>query len=326
MEFLIVVLIAVIFIIFAGVSKKKKQPGKNSLAAGNLPSRLGIKDGMNLEHIVDRLDAAWNQEYFQQVKARLIEKGEIHPAEYDWYELELKRFFILSALLKNVPMYNEKTDKIWHEMMLFTKSYSRFCEEFFGRFLHHEPETGEKPEEQKGFERGLFEFVYMQLFEAHINSENIYGKFLSNKLSSEQIRAIEEKSEAELLRDLFHPNVAEDSETARLTASKMKDDIKEARKINLHKSSDQPVQSRISSNSDDYLINNLLVFSIFHYMPENKDDGGSYFDPNSAINHHNHTHHHSGDSSGCSSSHHSCSGSSCSSGSSCGGSSCGSSS
>lgn len=33
-------------------------------------------------------------------------------------------------------------DKIWHEHILDTKAYSKFCNEFFGTYLHHTPGNG----------------------------------------------------------------------------------------------------------------------------------------------------------------------------------------
>lgn len=30
-------------------------------------------------------------------------------------------------------------DEMWHNFILFTKEYSRFCEQYFGCFLHHLP-------------------------------------------------------------------------------------------------------------------------------------------------------------------------------------------
>ena len=32
-------------------------------------------------------------------------------------------------------------DKMWHVFILFTKEYTNFCEKYFGRYLHHQPNT-----------------------------------------------------------------------------------------------------------------------------------------------------------------------------------------
>ena len=38
-----------------------------------------------------------------------------------------------------VAMPSQAVDDAWHEFILFTRQYERFCEAAFGRFLHHTP-------------------------------------------------------------------------------------------------------------------------------------------------------------------------------------------
>lgn len=38
-----------------------------------------------------------------------------------------------------VAMPSQAVDDAWHEFILFTRSYDRFCRQAFGRFLHHTP-------------------------------------------------------------------------------------------------------------------------------------------------------------------------------------------
>jgi hypothetical protein len=40
-----------------------------------------------------------------------------------------------------IGMPSRVVDEAWHEMILFTREYARFCEQAFGRFLHHSPES-----------------------------------------------------------------------------------------------------------------------------------------------------------------------------------------
>ena len=39
----------------------------------------------------------------------------------------------------------EKIDACWHEFILFTQDYEKFCEEYFGRFIHHNPRRATDP-------------------------------------------------------------------------------------------------------------------------------------------------------------------------------------
>jgi hypothetical protein len=34
-----------------------------------------------------------------------------------------------------------RVDVAWHEFILFTQSYASFCDEHFGKFIHHEPSS-----------------------------------------------------------------------------------------------------------------------------------------------------------------------------------------
>lgn len=33
----------------------------------------------------------------------------------------------------------QEIDQMWHEFILFTHDYSRFCEQYFGEYMHHMP-------------------------------------------------------------------------------------------------------------------------------------------------------------------------------------------
>ncbi|MYN08252.1 glycine-rich domain-containing protein [Pseudoduganella aquatica] len=53
----------------------------------------------------------------------------------------LRQFFL--AHLKSGRMYvsmpSQVADDLWHELILYTKNYQQFCQQAFGRFLHHTP-------------------------------------------------------------------------------------------------------------------------------------------------------------------------------------------
>ncbi|MGB1868790.1 MAG: glycine-rich domain-containing protein [Porticoccaceae bacterium] len=42
---------------------------------------------------------------------------------------------------QQVGMPSKVVDQAWHEFILFTKQYEGFCQQAFGRFLHHTPAT-----------------------------------------------------------------------------------------------------------------------------------------------------------------------------------------
>lgn len=53
----------------------------------------------------------------------------------------LRDYFHLcrSAGRRLVAMPSQAVDDAWHEFILFTRHYDRFCRQAFGRFLHHTP-------------------------------------------------------------------------------------------------------------------------------------------------------------------------------------------
>ena len=40
-------------------------------------------------------------------------------------------------------------DEMWHNFILFTKDYCEFCENIFGKYLHHSPSTAAESKKQK---------------------------------------------------------------------------------------------------------------------------------------------------------------------------------
>jgi hypothetical protein len=53
----------------------------------------------------------------------------------------LRQFFLghLQSGRKFVAMPSQVADDLWHEFILYTKNYQQFCQQAFGRFLHHAP-------------------------------------------------------------------------------------------------------------------------------------------------------------------------------------------
>lgn len=53
----------------------------------------------------------------------------------------LRQFFLahLKSGRRFVSMPSQVVDDLWHEYILYTKNYDRFCRQAFGRFLHHTP-------------------------------------------------------------------------------------------------------------------------------------------------------------------------------------------
>ncbi len=61
-------------------------------------------------------------------------------------------------------------DKMWHNFILFTKEYHSFCHEYFGRFIHHSPNSDES--DNPNFDNDLtnmYSYIYDKLGEDTLN-------------------------------------------------------------------------------------------------------------------------------------------------------------
>ncbi len=66
---------------------------------------------------------------------------DIGAKEFQLITLALKQFFLahLNSGKKYVSMPSQIADDFWHEFILYTRGYEKFCSQAFGRFLHHTP-------------------------------------------------------------------------------------------------------------------------------------------------------------------------------------------
>ena len=53
--------------------------------------------------------------------------------------VEILRFLGLIATTERQLTPSETVDRGWHEFILCTRTYSEFCQRYFGRTIHHEP-------------------------------------------------------------------------------------------------------------------------------------------------------------------------------------------
>lgn len=138
-----------------------------------LPLNLGLRDDISYEQTIQQLEKSFNKHFSNKLRLRMEQE---HPhmkkLEYRWKLLELKRYFVMASLLKQVPMFSDEVDELWHEMLMFTKSYADFCAEFMGSTVHHEPAVTRR--ENPGA-RAWFDWVYCQLFEFTPYSSAIWG-------------------------------------------------------------------------------------------------------------------------------------------------------
>jgi hypothetical protein len=81
-----------------------------------------------------------------QWPAGLLDRLEKHHADFTRKDSALvaqglRQFFIayLMSGRRYVSMRSQVADDLWHEFILYTREYGRFCQRAFGGFLHHTP-------------------------------------------------------------------------------------------------------------------------------------------------------------------------------------------
>lgn len=59
-----------------------------------------------------------------------------------------KKYMYLAVVAKHNVTPSAVIDKVWHQHILYTKSYLDWCENTLGRFIHHTPSTGQQQSEK----------------------------------------------------------------------------------------------------------------------------------------------------------------------------------
>lgn len=91
-----------------------------------------------------------NYTFKPMIKKRVLKTYPyLSDSDLDLVFKALRQYFELSLNTKNnlLAMPSQVVDVAWHEMILNTREYTRFCHNAFGKYLHHTPtEAMEKPQ------------------------------------------------------------------------------------------------------------------------------------------------------------------------------------
>ncbi|WP_274363632.1 hypothetical protein [Paenibacillus thermotolerans] len=224
---------------------------------------LAVHDSPALLELEERLrKAVQGAGWLEHVKMRVFAK---HPrmtdAEYDWLWLELRRFFLMTTVVRYVPMYSPKVDDIWHEMLLFSREYEAFCRSFAGRVIHHTPHVNAVPRQQAARDRAWFELLYGTMFSVQPNSERVLGRFRLRPIPADDLDWLRMSGTEEIYERLM----AEPSGDA--AVDRAAKDIAERIYEHGRRLDDYKMHGRkaVSSNVNDYAAAyavSLLTFSV----------------------------------------------------------------
>jgi hypothetical protein len=264
MAWLVLLAVVIWFILFL----RKKL----SFSFGLTPKSVEIKPLKGLKKLSDNLEQSLSESYMKNVEERVNKEIKLKENEYKWRLLDLKRYFIMTSLLKDSPMFSEKVDELWHQMLMFTREYDDFSKKFLGNFLHHSPNVKELSDPDL---RGFFDWVYSELFIIKKENIHLYKGFFRYPVHPMIIDEFKKLPENELI-DLHFKSDTKYMDTVLTLISSMK---KTANSVKDYEKG--VVQDKMKKGKDRNDYNAMLVpflsVSYFHY-----DEFSSYMKISSA--------------------------------------------
>ncbi len=233
---------------------------KRSFKFGLSPNTLDIKPIKGLKKLSDNLEHSLSDIFMGNVEERVRKNNRLKENEYQWRLQDLKRYFILTYLLKESPMFSEKVDELWHEMLMFTREYDGFSKNYIGTTLHHSPNINAEPDPDL---RGFFDWVYAELF--FIRNENIhlYKGFFRYPVDPDIVDEFRNLPESELIEIYFKSNIKYMTTVLALISS-MKKSANGVKNYNKNVIREMMKKRKNQQNYNAMLVPFLSV-SYFHY-------------------------------------------------------------
>ncbi|WP_017812406.1 glycine-rich domain-containing protein [Paenibacillus shenyangensis] len=184
------ILLAVLVIIIVrsrnlrGYGRTGRVNGRFFQKVGMPPTNL-VPSGHPCEPLVRRLEQSLPSDYEHQLRQRVLtEHAELSEEEWAWRWIEMKRYLLMCALFRQMPMFSSRVDDIWHEMLMFTREYQQFCDRFYGYMLHHSPHGGSlfQPDQ-----RALFDWAYAELFPITRANAYVWAGFFQYPLDKDMM-------------------------------------------------------------------------------------------------------------------------------------------
>ncbi|SDX26348.1 hypothetical protein [Paenibacillus sp. CF384] len=180
---------------------------RNVMPMRKPPEYLGVPEGHPARSAAERLEAALSEDFEARVKDRVMKRTpSMREGEWQWQWFELKRYFLMCGVLRNVPMYSVRVDEVWHEMLMFTREYEQFCKQFCGGTIHHAPH-GADAKPAPG-ERAWFDWIYGELFLPVPVSGQLWGAFYRTPLPHELMDELETSDTNDLRSKRFNEKAA----------------------------------------------------------------------------------------------------------------------
>lgn len=122
--------------------------------------------------VLDQLKSFANE----SLKEYLIHKGVFkNEEEFDELYTEFLKFaYVTKVSNEPVAMMSAEVDEIWHQFILYTRDYLKFCNDYLGEFLHHIPsiQTSDIPVESEEAFKSTYESHFGPLHSTWLESES----------------------------------------------------------------------------------------------------------------------------------------------------------
>jgi hypothetical protein len=108
--------------------------------AGRKPSRLVVARRRRAARRAEAYISTYS--FPPHIESRVARKAKLDGAGWELVERGLREWFICCAWRGRtmVGMPSRLVDEAWHEFILDSLSYTRFCDNAFGGYLHHTPD------------------------------------------------------------------------------------------------------------------------------------------------------------------------------------------
>lgn len=252
MAWLLLLAVVIWFIVFL----RKKLSFKFGLS----PKSLETKPIKGLKKLIDDLERSLSKNYMEDVEERVRKENKLKESEYEWRLLDLKRYFILTSLLKESPMFSEKVDELWHQMLMFTREYDDFSKKYLGTILHHSPNENILPDPDL---RGFFDWVYAELFLIRKENIHLYRGFFRYPVHPIIIDEFKNLPENELI-DIYFKSDTKYMNTVISLISSMKKTANEVKDYEKNVIHEKMKKSKKEEKYNTMLVPFLSV-SYFHY-------------------------------------------------------------
>lgn len=207
-----------------------------------------VPSGHPCEALARRLEQALPNDYAHQLRQRVLtEYPQMTPEEWNWRWVEMRRYFLICALFRQMPMFSDKIDVVWHEMLMFTREYQQFCDRFYGYMLHHAPNSTSVAQPDQ---RALFDWTYSQLFPITRPNYRLWNGFFNYPLSRSTMNRLYSFNKHRIDKRIFNTATFNHSTEARAGIIYLSQQFRDHNQQSLLKT--PPDRSKKENSSDNY--------------------------------------------------------------------------